>query len=153
MEQNIRETRLQLDKDRDRLDKLQAKQKDISLNQPLLNHAETIEDLHQRLGEYRKGQKDRTRLDGMRIINRKDGAALIKEIRPELKPEDADSLRPVLGKKRTIQTLSSQYEALTQQALQACKQKDEAEKELKKITKTLSGLPSARGSDGLAKAM
>ena len=153
VEQNIRETRLQLDKDRDRLDKLQAKQKDISLNQPLLNHAETIEDLHQRLGEYRKGQKDRTRLDGMRISNRKDAAALIKEIRPELKLEDADSLRPVLGKKRTIQTLSSQYEALTQQALQACKQKDEAEKELKKITKTLSGLPSARGSDGLAKAV
>jgi uncharacterized protein YhaN len=153
VEQGLRETRLQLDKDRDRLDKLQAKQKDISLNQPLLNLAETIEDLHQRIGEYRKGQKDRTRLDGMRISNRKDAAALIKEIRPELKPEDAESLRPVLGKKRTIQTLSSQYEAHTQQALQACKQKEEAEKELKEITNALSGLPSARGSDGLAKAL
>lgn len=153
VEQDIREIRLQLDKDRDRLEKLQAKQKGISLNQPLLNHAETIEDLHQRLGEYRKGQKDRTRLDGMRTSNRKDAAALIKEIRPELKLEDAESLRPVLGKKRTIQTLSSQYEALTQQALQARKQKDEAEKELKEITKALSGLPAVRESDGLAKAL
>jgi len=153
VEQGIRETRLQLDKDRDRLEKLQAKQKGISLNQPLLNHAETIEDLHQRLGEYRKGQKDRTRLDGMRISNRKDAAALIKEIRPELKLEDAESLRPVLGRKRTIQALSSQYEALKQQALQARKQKGEAEKELMEIAKALSGLPAVRESDGLAKAL
>jgi len=153
VEQGIRETRLQLDKDRDRLEKLQAKQKGISLNQPLLNHAETIEDLHQRLGEYRKGRKDRTRLDGMRISNRKDAAALIKEIRPELKLEDAESLRPVLGRKRTIQALSSQYEALTQQALQARKQKGEAEKELMEIAKALSGLPAVRESEGLAKAL
>lgn len=151
--QDIREVRLQLDKDRDRMEKLQAKQDGISLNQPLLNHAATIEDLHQRLGEYRKGRKDRTRLDGMRINDRKDAAALIKEIRPELKLEDAESLRPVLGKKRTVQTLSSQYEALTQQALQARKQKVEAEKELKEISKALSGRPAVRVGDGLAKAL
>ena len=153
VEQDIREIRLQLAKDRDRLEKLQAKKIGISLNQPLLNHAETIEDLHQRLGEYRKGRKDRNRLDGMRISNRTDAAALIKEIRPELKLADAESLRPVLGKKRTIQSLSSQYEALTQQALQAHKQRDEAEKDLRKITNALSGLPALRKSDGLAKAL
>jgi uncharacterized protein YhaN len=153
VEQDIRAIRLQLDKDGGRLEALLDKQKGISLNQPLLDHAETIEDLHQRLGEYRKGQKDRTRLDGMRISNRQDAAALIKEIRPGLKLEDAESLRPVLGKKRTIQTLSSQYEALMQRALKARKQKDGAEKELKEITKALSALPAVRQSDGLTKAL
>ena len=77
--------------------------------------------------------------------------SMIKEIRHELKLEDAESLRPVLGKKRTIQTLSSQYEALTQQTIQARKQKDEAEKELPDITKALSCLPAVRVSDGLVK--
>ncbi len=131
VEQDIRQSKLQLDKDSSRLEKLKAKQKENSVNQPLLDHAETIEDLHQRLDRYRNGKNDRIRLDGMRISNRKDAAALIKEVRPDLRLEDAESLRPVLSKKRTIQTLSSQYEALTQQILQAQKLRAEAEKDLK----------------------
>ena len=85
VEQDIREIKLQIGKDRDRLKKLQAKQDGISLNQPLLDHAETIVDLHQRLSAYRKGRKDRDRLDGMRITHRKGAGALIREIRPELR--------------------------------------------------------------------
>ena len=150
VEQYIRENKLQLDKDRDRLKNLQKKRDDISLNYLLLDHAEAIEDLHQRLGEYRKGQKDRDKLDGMRIAYRKDAGALIEEIRPELKLEAADSLRPVLGKKRTIQNLSSQHESLTQRTSHAQKQKDEAGNKLKEITDALSSLTSIRESNGLA---
>jgi uncharacterized protein YhaN len=153
VEQNIRENKLQLDKDRDLLDNLHKKREGISLNQLLLDHAETIEDLHQRLGEYRKGQKDRYKLDGMRIAHRKDAGALIEEIRPELKLEDADSLRPVLGKKRTIQNLSSQHESLIQRITQANSQKDDAENKLKEISGTLSGLPDVRDSEGLANSL
>ncbi len=153
VEQETIQIKLQLDKNSDRIKKLQSKQEGISLNQPLLDHAETIEDLHQRLGEYRKGQKDRTRLDGMRITHRKDAGALIKEVRPDLRLEDAVSLRPVLGRKRTIQTLSSQHEALSQQVLQAGKQSNEAEKELEEISESLSCLPAIRKSDGLVKSL
>ncbi|MCF6291103.1 MAG: AAA family ATPase [Desulfobacterales bacterium] len=153
VEQEIRETRLQTDKDKVRLKRLATGQEGISLNQPLLDHAETIEDLHQRLGEYRKGLKDRSRLDGMRISNRKDGGALIREIRPDLTLEDAESLRPVFSRKRTIQALSSRHGALIQQASQARKQKDEAEKELGQIAAALSGRPAIRKNDGLAKAL
>ena len=152
VEQDIRQSRLQLDKDSSRLEKLKAKQKENAVNQPLLDHAETIEDLHQRLDRYRNGKNDRIRLDGMRISNRKDAAALIKEVRPDLRLEDAESLRPVLSKKRTIQTLSSQYEALTQQISQAQKLRAEAEKDLKEIADTLSELPTVRERDGLTKA-
>lgn len=150
VEQDIRENKLQLDKDRDRLKNLQKKRDGVSLDQLLLDHAETIEDLHQRLGEYRKGKKDRDRLNGMRITHRKDAGALIEEIRPELKLEDADSLRPVLGKKRTIQDLSSQHESLAQRGSLAQKQKNKAESKLKEISGALSGLPAIRESDGLA---
>ncbi|MEN8136365.1 MAG: AAA family ATPase [Thermodesulfobacteriota bacterium] len=151
VKQDIREINLQLDRDRDRLKNLQTKQAGIPLNQLLLDHAETIEDLHQRLGEYRKGQKDRDRLDGMRIAHRKEAGALIEEVRPDLKLEDADSLRPVLGKKRTIHDLSSRHETLTQQVSQARKQKAEAERKLKKIADALASQPAIRESDGLAK--
>ncbi len=150
VEQNIRENKLQLDKDSDRLKKLHEKRDGVSLNQLLLDHAETIEDLHQRLGAYRKGQKDRDKLDGMRIAHRKDAGTLIEEIRPELKLEDADSLRPVLNKKRTIQNLSSQHESLSQRVSQANKQREAAENKLKKIGELLSKLPAIRKSGGLA---
>ncbi len=153
VEQKIREINLQLDKDRVRLAGLRTRRDGISFNRALFDHAEAIEDLHQRLGEYRKGLKDRGRLDGMRISNRKDAGDLIRNVRADLILEDVESLRPVLGRKRTIQTLSSQYEALTQQASQARKQKDEAEKELKEIIGDLAGLPAVRESDGLAKAL
>ncbi len=153
VEQEIREINLRLGKDKDRLAGLLARRDGISLNQALLDHAEAIEDLHQRLGQYRKGRQDRSRLDGMRISNRKDAGALIQEVRPDFTLADAESLRPVLGRKRTIQALSSQHEALAQQESQARRQKDEAAKELEEITKELSGRPAVRESDGLAKAL
>lgn len=153
VEQGIRETKLQIDINKDRLKNLQRKQEGISLNQTLLDHAETIEDLHQRLGEYRKGQKDRIKLDGLRTSCRKDAGALIKEIRPGLNLNDADSLRPVIGRKRTIQDLSFRHESLIQQASQARKQIDEAEKEHKEISKALSIQSAAREKDSLTQAV
>ncbi len=153
VERKIRELNLQLEKDRVRLKELRTRRDGISINRALLDYAEAIEDLHQRLGEYRKGRKDRTRLDGMRISNRRDAGDLIRNVRADLTLDDAESLRPVLGRKRTIQTLSSQYEVLMQQASQARQQKDEAEKELKEIIGILAGQPAVRESDGLVKAL
>ncbi|VAW35583.1 DNA double-strand break repair Rad50 ATPase, partial [hydrothermal vent metagenome] len=153
VEQKVREINLQLARDRDRLAGLRARQDGISFNQALFDHAEAIEDLHQRLGEYRKGRKDRSKLDGMRISNRKDAGDLIHDVRADLTLAEAESLRSVLGRKRTIQDLSSQYEALAQQASQARKQKEAAARELKEIAGVLAGLPAVRESDGLAKAL
>lgn len=153
VEQDMRATRLQLASSKDRLEKLQLKRDGISLNQTLLDHAEAIEDLHQRLGQYRKGQQDRSKLDGRRTANRHDAGALIEQISPDLTLKAAESLRPVLNRKRTIQDLSSRHEALNQQALQARKQKEEAGKELAVIGETLSSQPAARESDGLEKAI
>jgi len=152
VEQGIRETKLQIDKDNERLETLREKQDGISLNQMLLDHAETIEDLHQRLDRYRKDKSDRLKLDGMWTTNRQDAGALIRDIRPGLKLKDADSLRPVLGRKRTIHDLSSQHEVLNQQASQARKQIEAAEKEIEEIDENLSNQPTTRESDSLAQA-
>jgi uncharacterized protein YhaN len=153
VEQDIRATKLQLANSMGRLEKLQLKREGISLNRTLLDHAETIEDLHQRLGAYRKGQQDRGKLDGMRTANRHDAGVLIEQISPALTLKTAESLRPVLNRKRTIQDLCSRHEALNQQAVQAKKQKEAAEKELAVIGETLAGQPAARENDGLAAAL
>jgi len=153
VEQDMRTTRQQLANSMGRLEKLQLKRDGISLNQTLFDHAETIEDLHQRLGEYRKGQQDRGKLDGMRTTYRHDAGVLIEQISPALTLNTVESLRPVLNRKRTIHDLSSRHEALNQQALQAKKQKEAAEKELAVIGETLSSQSAARKSDGLATAM
>ncbi|NOY70254.1 MAG: AAA family ATPase [Deltaproteobacteria bacterium] len=153
VEQDIRENRLKQDKDKSRLEELVAKREEISPNQAILDHAEAIEDLHQRLGEYRKGLKDRIRLDGMRIANRTNAGVLIKGIRPDLTIDDAGSLRPVLNRKRTIQALSSRHEAMSQQAIAAQNRTNEAKKELEEIARALSGVPVVRKSDAIARAL
>lgn len=153
VEQDMRDAKLQLDIKQTRIKTLQEKQGGIILNQAFLDHAESIEDLYQRLGEYRKGQHDRIGLNGMRITHRKDAGSLIEEIRPDLTLKDADILRPVVNKKRTIQDLSSQYKALNQQSLQVKKQKETAEKELENIAVALSNQPAPRETDGLEKAI
>ncbi len=153
VEQGIRETGLQLDSSRTRLRKLREKQEGICLNRTILDQAEIIEDLHLRLGEYRKGRQDRGGLEGMMIASRKDAEAFIKEIRPGLTLEDAESLRPVLSRRRTVQDLSSRYEALNQQAARVRKQKEEAEKELEEIAGAWSKKPAPRAGDGLEKTI
>jgi len=153
VEQGIRETRLQLNRDQERQQKLREKQEGICLNPLLLDHADTIEDLYQRLGEYRKGQKDRGGLAGMRVSCRKDAESLLEAIRPDLALQEVESLRPVLGRKRTIQDLSSRYEALNQQEVQARKQQEEAARELEEIAETLANLPTPRDTAGLARAI
>ena len=153
VEQQIRETRLQHDLNKARLAKLHEKQNNVTLNQALLDHGETIEDLHQRLQAYRDGLQDRIKLDGMRIAHRLEAGTLIESIRSDLTLNDAESLRPVLGKKRTIQDLSSRYEALNQQALQSKQQKKSAKKKLEEITKTMGSQPVIKENDALAKAI
>ena len=153
IEQAIRETKLQIDSEKDQLNKFRKKQNDITLNEVLLNHEKTIENLHQRLGEYQKGQTDRNKLDGMHITHRREAGALIEMIRSDWNLEKAESLRPVLGKKRTIQELTSQHSGLKQNELQAQSQIDTSEKELENINKILSAQPPIKENEELFKAI
>lgn len=153
VEQESQEATLQISIKRDRLEKLQSKTDEISLNYTILDHAETIEDLHQRLGEYRKGQRDRPRLVGERTAYIKQAEVLIEEIGPELTIKDADSLQPVLSRKRNIQDLSSSYSVLSQKSIQVQEAKEEALAEIETTAEVLSQQPAARAIDGLEKAI
>ena len=117
-----RESKSQLQKTSEKLRQLEEKCQSISLNSRLLDHGELVDDFHQRLGEYRKGQKDKPERNGMRISLRQEAAELLRQVRPDLELDDIDSLRPVMARKKTVQTLSGRFEALRQQLRQAEKQ-------------------------------
>ncbi|MBF0231924.1 MAG: AAA family ATPase [Desulfamplus sp.] len=151
--QEISEARQQLQRDTDRQVTLEEKRKDIFFNRELLNQAEMVDDFHQRLGEYRKGQKDRPERNGMRISLRRDAANLLKQIRPDLNLEEVETLRPVLAKAKTIQTLSSQYEVINQQIIVAQKQLKSAEQERKEIENSLAGMPDIKEFQSLLQAV
>ncbi len=141
--QAIREAELQLHKDTERLDKLQAKRQAISFNRSLLELAEKVDDLHQRLGEYRKGLKDKPEREGMRISLRREAAHLLQQVRPDLSLAELEPLRSVLVKKKSVQRLSEEYAAINQQLLLAQKQYRIAEQEQQEAMQSLEAMPAA----------
>ena len=142
--QEMREANQHLQKDTDYQTKLEEKRNAISFNKDLLNQAERVDDFHQRLGEYRKGQKDIPVRNGMRISLSREAAGLLKQVRPDLSLELVETLRPVLSKKKTIQTLSSQYEAINQQLTLAQKKVKAVEQESKDLKKDLVDSPEVK---------
>ncbi len=136
-----------------RLKALQERKKGISLKQELLNRAEEIEGLYQRVGEYRKAIADRPQVEGMRISCKTDAAALLKQVRPDLTLDEVETLRKTLSKRKTVLSLGNRYEALLQS-------NEKTEEDVKKIKMTLdkaksdlSGLPYFRDPGGLIEAV
>ncbi len=147
VQQELREAWQQRQRDLDRRKILEEKRQTLLFNRDLLNQAEQVDDFHQRLGEFRKGQKDRPERNGMRISLRREAALLLQQVRPDLTLEAVETLRPVMTRKRTIQTLSTQYEAINQQVVQAQKQCRVAEQEGREAEKRLAA--TARPQDPL----
>lgn len=151
--QKIREARLQLQRDSEHQVKLEEKLNKIAFNKDLLNQAEMVDDFHQRLGEYRKAQKDRPERNGMQISLRIDAAGLLKQVRPDLTLDQVETLRPMLAKTKTVQTLSPRYEAINQQLKLAQNQAKAANHERKEIEKSLTAIPETRASQNLLQAV
>ena len=144
---DMREAAQKLLNDRQRLATLIERRHLISLNTGLLHEAERVDDFHQRLGEFRKGRRDRPERNGMRISLRTEAGRLLQQIRPDLPLAQVESLRPMLGKKRTIQALIAEYQGLQQQRHQAEKQGRAAQQEYRKAEVALltSGAPVDTG--------
>lgn len=151
--QAIREAELQLQKNSEHLKKLEAKRQALSFNRNLLAHAEKIDDFHQRLGEYRKGLKDRPEREGMRISLRREAAQLLQQVRPDLSLEAIEPLRAVLLKKKSIQRLSAEYEAINQQLIQAENHAAAAGEEHREAVQSLAALGALPDSTRLFQAV
>jgi len=153
VDRELREAGLQLQKDSERLVRLIDRQKSISPNRALLDQATRVDDLHQRLGEYRKGQKDRPERNGMRIGLRTEAGRLLQQVRPELDLSGVEILRPLLTAKRTVQDLVTRHEAIRQKLEAAQQQGRAAELEREAVVGDLAAIPVDRESHNLLQAV
>jgi uncharacterized protein YhaN len=153
LDENRRVAKVRLDSAEGRLAELENMQLAIRLNQTVLDHAEGIEDLHQRLGAYRKGQQDYSGLEGMRVAYKTEAAQLLRRIRPELDVEQAESLRPGLAKRKTVQALGQRYEAVVQEVRQAGARVRELERELAARKSELSAQGKPADGSSLVQAL
>lgn len=149
----LREGGQRLQRDRERLAKLQERRLAISVNSELLRQAEKVDDFHQRLGEYYKGRKDRPERNGMRISLRTEAGRLLQQVRPDLSLDKVEVLRPVLTKKRMVQVLSSQYEAIHQGLSVVERQGKAADEEYRLAETGLAALPQPIDTNLLLQAI
>ena len=142
LEQKERDARYNHDQLQVRLKALIEKIKGQSLNRALLDEADSIDELHQRLGEYLKGKNDRPLREGQRITSRSAAADLLRQIKPELSINDVERLRPGLSKRKTVHYLASRYEALLQANRIAQNQVQDVQKTLEKAETHVQALLS-----------
>lgn len=153
LEQERRDTLNLIETAEARINYLKTEKERTTFQKELIDRADTVEDLHQRVGEYRKDMADRPKLEGMRIACRADAAALLKQIRSDLQLEDVDTLRPGLLKRKTVQDLGNRHEALVQSVDQANREIRKHEKDFEKTKKDLSELSSLPDPQPLAQAV
>ncbi|TLU84308.1 MAG: hypothetical protein FDX21_06560 [Chlorobium sp.] len=153
IEQEERAARLQLEQLQAQLQAVREKMNALCLNQDVLDEAGTIEELHQRLGEYRKGKNDRPLREGQRLGARKAAADLLSQIKPGFSLNNVETLRPGLSKRKTVHHLASRYEVLLQGSRNAQVQVQDAETSLERVRAELQMLPSVAETGQLARAL
>ena len=153
LNEDISAAQKQLYKESEKLKQKQEKRDAISLNTTLLEHSALINSYHERLGEYRKGQKDRPERNGMRINLRQEASQHLSQIQPDLPLDKVDSLRPVLARKMTIQALGSRFDTVSDRVFQAKKRVKEAGTALQEAEKKCGAVAKPRSSQGLEQAV
>jgi uncharacterized protein YhaN len=126
---------------RSRLDGLQGQLDGLAVSQEVLEQGESIEDLHARLGSYRKAMQDRPHLEAEYKQLRTDVESLLKDVRPDLALADIDVLRPVFTKRQRIAELGNQNPVLVSQEKQANSNLRDIEARLKAARKERQKLP------------
>ncbi|MBU2539409.1 MAG: AAA family ATPase [Proteobacteria bacterium] len=132
-----------------KLSEMREKLAAVSSRQPVLNAEDAIEELHQRLGEYKKGREDRPRLDGMRISNKVEAADFLKLVRQDISLEQVETLRAVSGRRKITGHLAARHEGLQQALAQTEKRLLEIGGELTRINRALAELPQPKNTAGL----
>jgi uncharacterized protein YhaN len=136
-----------------RLDELQSSIDQLCINHVLLEQAETIEDLHARLGGHRKALQDQPHLKAGRQQLMTDAEFLLKEVRPDLKLNQIEILRPLLSRQKAITELGGQKALLESNLEKTDSIQRDLEKQLNNDNKEKGSLPNPSSSDALRRAI
>ena len=135
------------------LDRLRTEITEIVLPQKLLDQADAIEGIHQRLGQHRKAAEDRGKLTGSLRQNQADIRTLLLELMPGLDVETAKGMRPKATAKTRIQKLASQHASLQSDQRRAARELRDAEQKLKKLKDELNALGTPKDPGPIKKSL
>ena len=107
----------------------------ISVDDEIVKNEATILGLYKELGAVEKTLKDRPQQDGKRSSLRTEAHLLLKSIRHDVSLEEAETLRPLLNKRRWISTLAKEYILLNQRQDELEKSVDDSEEEIGSLIK------------------
>ena len=136
-----------------RLERLQEQLEGLPLNQALLEQAENIVQLHEKLGGQRKALEDRPRLAAEEQQLQKDVESILKEVRPDLERKDIEELRPVLARQQDITKLGNEKEILITHVKTAESRLRETAKRLKVANRKRSEIPESGSPEALRRAL
>ena len=136
-----------------RLDGFKKQLEGLFVNQELLDQAESIEDLHARLGGHRKAQQDYPYIEAECQQLLTDVGSILKEICPDLEPRDIEELRPVLTRRQAIADLGSNNAVLISRVEQGESSLRETEKRLKSSRKERDEISKSGSSEALRRVI
>jgi uncharacterized protein YhaN len=125
----------------------------IVVRQEVIEQAEAIEVLHERLGSHRKAMQDRPRREAERHQLFAEVEFLLKDIRPDLASSEVEVLRPVLARRVRITDLGNQRQALITRVKQTHKNSRDTQKRLEKTRRLQQELPKAVSPEALRRAV
>ncbi|MCF8104403.1 MAG: AAA family ATPase [Desulfohalobiaceae bacterium] len=136
-----------------RLAEYKAKIESIEPNTELLDQAETIHDLHQRLGAYRKGVADRRGLENSRLQEEAAAAAILRRVRPDLDTDRVEDLGTLLRQRREISAHGNKLGLLQKESLDSARALESSQEELADKKAELKKLPPDRDLSALDQAL
>jgi uncharacterized protein YhaN len=125
----------------------------ITVPEGLLDQADTISDLHQRLGSHRKGLQDLGRLQGNIQQLKLDIEILVSEIKPGADVNECSKLRPNATLRAKVQDLGGRHQAILDALSRSNKDIRKSEEELTKAMEELRSLEAPRSIHVLKSAV
>ena len=138
---------------REAIKQIEAQIESIVVPEALVAQADAIEEVHQKLGSYRKAQADRPSLLAQRQQLQTDARRILEEVAPKLSVEFADRLRLTSPQKVVIQNLGNRFEALANELRQAGQHIEDSRSDLADVERAIAELPPARDAAALKDAL
>ncbi len=125
----------------------------LEVSEALLAESETIDELRDRLGGYRKAARDRPALVARRTTLAEQARQQLARIRPDLSPGAVEHLRPLLALRRRATELGGRQQALESAVRTARQGREQAAGKLASKRDELCRLPAPVSFDVLQHAV
>ncbi len=135
-----------------KLKSLEEEAATLNVNNELMKNEGVILEIFKELGAVEKTIKDRPQQDGKRRLLRNEAESLLKSVRPDVKLDDADDLRPLLNNRKWISSLAQQHVLLTQRKARARSTLRDIQDEQESKKNELAKQPQSYGDLGELKA-